>query len=67
MASLLIIEHRDGRQYAVSAADFRKTYEPDGFKAVRYEDGSEYEPPAKKGDKASQDAPEAPSAAEGGN
>jgi hypothetical protein len=48
MASLLIIEHRDGRQYAVSAADFRKTYEPEGFKAVRYEDGSEYEPPAQR-------------------
>jgi hypothetical protein len=48
MASLLIIEHRDGRQYAVSAADFRKTYEPDGFNAVRYEDGSAYVPPEPK-------------------
>jgi hypothetical protein len=46
MASMLIIEHKDGRSYAVSAADFRKLYEPEGFKAVRYEDGSDYEPPA---------------------
>lgn len=52
MASLLVIEHRDGRQYAVSAADFRKIYEPEGFKAVAYEDGSPYEPPAPKGEKA---------------
>jgi hypothetical protein len=52
MASLLIIEHKDGRQYAVSAADFRKQYEPEGFKAVRYEDGSEYEPPQPKAGKA---------------
>jgi hypothetical protein len=48
MASLLIIEHKDGRQYAVSAADFRKQYADQGFKAVRYEDGSPYEPPAEK-------------------
>lgn len=46
MASLLIIEHRDGRQYAVSAADFRKQYEAEGFRAVAFEDGAEYEPPA---------------------
>lgn len=50
MASLLIIEHKDGRQYAVSAADFRKTYESEGFKAIRFEDGSDYEPPPKKAD-----------------
>lgn len=60
MASLLIIEHKDGRQYAVSAADFRKTYEPDGFKAVRYEDGSEYEPPAQRAASAAKTDEKAP-------
>lgn len=48
MASLLVIEHKDGRQYAVSAADFRKLYADQGFKPVAYEDGSAYEPPAEK-------------------
>ncbi len=52
MASLLVIEHKDGRTYAVSAADFRKTYEEQGFKALRHEDGSPYEPPAKPAEKA---------------
>ena len=42
---MVVIEHRDGRQYAVRPADFRKEYEPQGFKALRYEDGSEYEAP----------------------
>jgi hypothetical protein len=54
MASMLVIEHKDGRQYAVSAADFRRIYEPQGFKAVAYESGEpySYEPPAKKADSA---------------
>lgn len=52
MASDLIIEHKDGRQYAVSAATFRKVYEPEGFKAVRHEDGEPYEAPAPKAEKA---------------
>lgn len=51
MASMLIIEHKDGRQYAVTAADFRKHYEAEGFKPVRHEDGSEYTPPASKAEK----------------
>lgn len=50
MASWLIIEHKDGRQFAVTAADFRKTYEGQGFIPVRFEDGSPYEPPAKGND-----------------
>lgn len=51
MASLLVIEHKDGRTYAVSAADFRKIYEPEGFKAILHEDGSEVETPAKAPEK----------------
>jgi hypothetical protein len=54
MASMLVIEHKDGRQYAVSAADFRRIYEPQGFVPIRHEDGTDYEPPAprKNADKA---------------
>lgn len=52
MASLLIVESKDGAQVAVEAAYFRRKLEPDGWVAIRYEDGSEYEPPAKKADKA---------------
>lgn len=52
MASRLIVESKDGAQVAVEAAHFRKVLEPDGWKAIRYEDGSDYEPPApKKADK----------------
>lgn len=52
MASLLIIEHpRTGERYAVRAADFRKSYAERGFKPVRYEDGSAYEPPAPKAER----------------
>lgn len=40
MSSMVLIEHRDGRQYAVTLADYRKHYEAEGFKALRYEDGS---------------------------
>lgn len=64
---MLIIAHpKTDERYAVSAADFRKVYEPQGFKAERYEDGSDYEPPAKKADKAADTAQDAPSATEGG-
>lgn len=45
MADLLVIEHRDGRQYAVPATAYKKTYESEGFKAVAYESGKPYEPP----------------------
>lgn len=54
---MIVIEHKDGRTFAVTPADFRRakvgpageTYEELGFKALRYEDGEPYEPPAKKG------------------
>ena len=45
---LLVIEHADGRRYAVSAAAFHRDYEPEGFTAVAYEDGSEYTAPTKQ-------------------
>lgn len=48
MASLLIVESKDGAQVAVEAAYFRRKLEPDGWRALRYEDGSEYEPPAQR-------------------
>ncbi len=53
MADLLIIEHRDGRSYAVSAADFRKGADDEykGFKPLRHESGAEYEAPAKAAEK----------------
>lgn len=68
MASLLIVEGKDGAQVAVPAAHFRRHLEPEGWKAVAFEDGSpyEYEPPAKKADKAAEDAPDAPSATKRG-
>lgn len=47
MAERVIIEHKDGRNYAVLPADFHDIYEPEGFKVVSYDDGSEYEPPKK--------------------
>lgn len=55
MASLLLVEHPEtGAQYAVPAAHFRKELEPAGWRALAYEDGAEYQPPAPKqsGDKA---------------
>lgn len=48
MASLLIVESKDGAQVAVEAAHFRRKLEPDGWKAIRYESGEEYEPPAQR-------------------
>lgn len=53
MASLLVVENpKTGEQVAVPAAHFRKVLEPDGWRAIAHEDGSAYEPPAKKGEKA---------------
>lgn len=57
MARMIVIEHKDGRRFAVTPADFRaakvgpegETYEDMGFTALHYEDGEPYEPP-KKGD-----------------
>jgi hypothetical protein len=56
MARMIVIEHKDGRVYAVTPADFHhakvgpngETYEEMGFRAVRYEDGEPYEAPKKK-------------------
>jgi hypothetical protein len=50
---MLRIAHEDGREYAVTPADFRsakvgpngETYEALGFKATHYEDGEPYETP----------------------
>ncbi len=47
MASMLLISHSDGRQYAVTAADFRKGADDEfkGFRVDGHEDGSPYEGP----------------------
>jgi hypothetical protein len=37
MPRFVVVEHSDGRQYAVLPADFRKVYAEQGFKAVGYE------------------------------
>jgi hypothetical protein len=44
---MVLIEHPDGRQYAMLPADFEaaKDTTKAGFKAVSYEDGSKYMPP----------------------
>ena len=53
------IEHKDGRSYQVTPADFRRknvapegqpkaTYEEMGFRIVRWADGEDYESPKKK-------------------
>lgn len=47
----VIIEHKDGRRYAVELVDFRRkngmdeSYEGQGFQIVSYEDGTLYEEP----------------------
>ncbi len=47
MASMLVISHPDGRNYAVSAADFRKGADDEykGFRVDGHEDGSPYDGP----------------------
>lgn len=53
MARMVRIAHRDGREFAVTPADYRskktdaegQTYEQQGFKIVRWEDGEPYEEP----------------------
>lgn len=46
MPDLLIIEHRtDGRQYAVTPANYRKVYADQGFKPLQFESGKPYEEP----------------------
>lgn len=62
----VIIEHADGRQYAIQSANFRRgkhyrdpasgqasTFEEAGFRIVSNADGSPYEAPAPRGSKAS--------------
>ena len=48
----VVIQHKDGREYQVTLADFRRkkmrggqTYEEQGFKIATYADGSPYEEP----------------------
>lgn len=56
MPRMIVIEHKDGRRVAVTPADFHRakvgpegeTYAEMGFKAVAYEDGEPYAPPARK-------------------
>lgn len=50
MTKMVEIEHKDGRRYAVTLAKFHKIYEPQGFKALRYEDGSPLPEPKPKKD-----------------
>lgn len=47
MAERVIIEHRDGRNYAVLPADFERGIDGDyqGFHITAYEDGRPYEGP----------------------
>lgn len=54
----VIIRHRDGREYEIASADFRRgkhvampdgsraTYEEAGFEIASLADGSPYQPPA---------------------
>jgi hypothetical protein len=37
MPRFVVVEHPDGRQYAVLPADFRKVYAEQGFKVAGYE------------------------------
>lgn len=54
MPKMVLIHHKDGREYAVTPADFRRakvvekdgeyvTYEAAGFKVDRWESGEPYE------------------------
>lgn len=47
MAQMIVIQHPDGRSYAVLPADFERGIDGDykGFKATRYESGEQYEGP----------------------
>lgn len=62
MAKMVIIEHQDGRRYAIQSADYRRkrgmerTYEEQGFAVAGYEDGEPYEPP-KRGKAAGDETP----------
>lgn len=47
MSEMVLIEHRDGRSYAVLPKDFEKGADGDykGFRITSYEDGTPYEGP----------------------
>lgn len=47
MAEMIVIEHPDGRAFAVLPADFERGIDGDykGFKAVAYESGEPYQGP----------------------
>lgn len=53
MARMVVIEHKDGRRFAVTPHDFTsqkinddgQTYEDAGFKIQGWEDGEPYEAP----------------------
>jgi hypothetical protein len=51
----VVIEHKDGRRYAVAPADFRRLYEPEGFEALHYEDGEPYEAPKRNAPRSGKD------------
>lgn len=55
IARRVVIEHKDGRTYAVTERDFNnvkiedeKTYADLGFKIIRWEDGEAYKPASKR-------------------
>ncbi len=52
MSREVVIEHKDGRRYGVTEANFRKLYEDDGFKVVAEADNTTpYEAPEPKATK----------------
>jgi hypothetical protein len=64
MAQMVIIEHpKTGEQYAIARANFTKklgqeqSYEEQGFKMLRYEDGSPIEPAKQAKPRATKPAP----------
>lgn len=68
MARMVIIENREGAQYAVLPADFEKGADGEyrGFRVLSYEDGGRYEGPKTASAVAkAQDAPARPEKAAG--
>lgn len=41
----LLIEHKDGRRFAVAESTYESTYAAQGFKPTGYEDGTSYTAP----------------------
>lgn len=44
----IVIRHPDGREYAVLPSLYHEQYEPQGFAAIVYQDGTPYTPPKRK-------------------